>query len=38
VLRVGVWLDIPFLWELDEAKLAEVKTMAGNWRPGLDWR
>ena len=38
VLPAGIWLDIPFLWQLDQQDLAEAKKIAGNWRPGLDWR
>ena len=38
VLAPDTWLDIPFLSSVSPAQLAEAKTIAANWRPGLDWR
>lgn len=38
VLKPGTWLDIPMLFAVTEAQLAECRRINAAWQPGQNWR
>jgi len=37
VLKAGTWIDIPFLSSVSD-QMEQCKSIAANWKPGLNWR